>query len=65
MNFNQTKRIEHDINAMQAKLGLLRAELKRCQDSVHYEELKEEIGSLEYTIDQMQVKYTRGKEANR
>lgn len=65
MNYNQTKRIEHDINAMQAKLGLLRAELKRCQDNIHFEELKEEINRIEYDIDEMQKKYTKGKEAQR
>lgn len=63
MDYPQLKRTEIEINVLQGKLGLLRAELKRCQNDVDYYDIKEELEQLETRIDAMQRKYIKGKEA--
>jgi len=63
MEYIELKRIENNINVLQAKLGLLRAELKKRQNRLNYQEVNEDIIALTAELDMMQNKYIRGKEA--
>lgn len=65
MNYEQLKKLEHSIAAIQAKLGVLRAELKRLQHvgTNRAEAIQVDIDQLERQVDQLQSKYVTGKEA--
>jgi peptidoglycan hydrolase CwlO-like protein len=62
MNHNELKRLENNINAVQAKLGVLRAEAKRHQNSIDGERAKQEIEKLEVRVDDLQREFTLRKE---
>jgi predicted nucleic acid-binding Zn-ribbon protein len=64
MNYETLKKLENNISAIQAKLGLLRAELKRQQGTTSGEEISLEIDALETEVDRLQTKYTKAKEVN-
>ncbi len=63
MDYIELKKIENNINVLQAKLGLLRAELKKRQNKLNYNEVNEDILSITAELDLMQNKYINGKEA--
>lgn len=63
MDYIELKKIENNINVLQAKLGLLRAELKKRQNKLNYNEVNEDILSITAELDIMQNKYINGKEA--
>lgn len=63
MTYEELKKQEHNIAAVQAKLGVLRAELKREQGAIDGKEITEDIENLEREVDDLQRKYIRGKEA--
>jgi predicted nucleic acid-binding Zn-ribbon protein len=63
MDYVQLKKIENNINVLQAKLGLLRAELKKLQNQLDYQGVNDDIMALSAEIDMMQSKYINGKEA--
>lgn len=65
MTYEQLKKMEHSIAAIQAKLGVLRAELKRLQHvgTNRVEAIQLDIDQLERQVDQLQAKYISGKEA--
>lgn len=64
MNYETLKKLEHNIAAIQAKLGVLRAELKRHQGTTSGEEILLEIETLEKDVDRLQTKYTKAKEVS-
>jgi predicted nucleic acid-binding Zn-ribbon protein len=64
MNYETLKKLENNISAIQAKLGLLRAELKRQQGTTSGEEISLEIDALETEVDRLQTKYTKAKEVS-
>ena len=63
MDYIELKKIENDINVLQAKLGLLRAELKKRQNRISYQQINEDVLSITAELDLMQNKYIKGKEA--
>ena len=63
MDYVELKKIENNINVLQAKLGLLRAELKKRQNRLNYQQVNDDILSITAELDLMQNKYIKGKEA--
>lgn len=61
MNHDELKDTENNINAIQAKLGLLRAEAKRHKGTIKYTEIQNDIADLESQVDQLQAKYIKTK----
>jgi predicted nucleic acid-binding Zn-ribbon protein len=61
MNHTYLKQLENNINALQAKLGLLRAEAKRNANTIDGEKAIDQIKDLEAQVDKLQDEYTKGK----
>jgi hypothetical protein len=57
MNNTLLKEVEHDINAVQAKLHVARAEAKRNQDYIDGKRAKYQIGQIEKQVDQIITEY--------
>ncbi|MFD0997718.1 hypothetical protein ACFQ21_00300 [Ohtaekwangia kribbensis] len=63
MTYEELKKLEHNIAAVQAKLGVLRADSKRQQNAIDGKEINEDVDRLEKEVDELQRKYMSGKEA--